>query len=92
MFVTQKAVDVINNLKSYGTDITVYDPWASPAEVRHEYGLNTTKILPNENYDAIVLTVAHNQFLEIDLRGMLSKNAILYDVKGILECKVDGRL
>ena len=87
-----KAVDVINNLKSYGTDITVYDPWASPKEVKHEYNLDTTKKMPNEKYDAVVLTVAHKEFLKMGLRAMLSENGVLYDVKGILKERVDARL
>ena len=87
-----KAVDVINNLKSYGTDISIYDPWASPNEVAHEYQLRTTKELPNEKFDSIVLTVAHKEFLELGLRTMLTENGVLYDVKGILKCKVEGRL
>ena len=53
-----KAVDVISNLKSYGTEITVFDPWASPSEVKHEYGMETTKEIPNDKYDAVVLAVA----------------------------------
>ena len=84
-----KAVDVINNLKSYGTDVSIYDPWASPS---HEYQLQTTKELPNEKFDSIVLTVAHKEFLELGLRTMLTENGVLYDVKGILKCKVEGRL
>ena len=79
-----KAVDVINNLKSYGAEITTYDPWASPDEVAHEYGLVTTKMLPNEKFDAIVLTVAHREFLSLDLKSMLKPEGVLYDVKGIL--------
>ena len=87
-----KAVDVINNLKSYGADVTVYDPWASPEEVNHEYNMDTTKAMPNEKYDAIVLTVAHKEFLKMGLRAMLSENGVLYDVKGILKERVDARL
>jgi len=90
-----KAVDVISNLQSYGTNVTIYDPWASPEEVKDEYGLNTTKELPNSNqkFGAIVLTVAHNEFLGLDYRDFLSDDGILYDVKGILDQKiVDGRL
>jgi UDP-N-acetyl-D-galactosamine dehydrogenase len=87
-----KAVDVINNLKSYGAETTVYDPWASPAEVMHEYKLQTTKILPAEKFNAIVLAVSHKEFLSIDLRAMLADEGILYDVKGILTCPVEGRL
>tara|TARA_R110002049_G_scaffold246502_1_gene420594 strand:- start:1537 stop:2820 length:1284 start_codon:yes stop_codon:yes gene_type:complete len=87
-----KAVDVINNLKSYGALITTYDPWASPDEVQHEYGLGTTKTSPNEKFDAIVLTVAHKEFLDLDLRSMLKPQGVLYDVKGILRDKANARL
>ncbi|MFD0836284.1 nucleotide sugar dehydrogenase [Mariniflexile aquimaris] len=87
-----KAVDVINQLKSYGTEITVYDPWANPEEVDHEYGLKTTKNPPKGIFDAIVLTVSHNEFLNMDLRSLLSPNGILYDVKGVLKGNVNGRL
>ena len=87
-----KAVDVINNLKSYGTEITVFDPWASPSEVKHEYGLDTTKEIPKDKYNVIVLTVAHKEFLQMNLRNLLHKNGVLYDVKGILEEPVDARL
>tara|TARA_R110000868_G_scaffold193350_1_gene438174 strand:- start:321 stop:1601 length:1281 start_codon:yes stop_codon:yes gene_type:complete len=87
-----KAVDVVNNLISYGTNVTIYDPWASIEEVTHEYGLATTKNIPKENFDAIVLTVAHKEFLDIDLRALLTENGVLYDVKGILKCKTEGRL
>jgi UDP-N-acetyl-D-galactosamine dehydrogenase len=87
-----KAVDVINNLKSYGTDITIFDPWASPDEVKQQYGLETINKISNETYDALVLTVAHKEFLQMKLRDMLSENGVLYDVKGILKERVDARL
>ena len=87
-----KAVDVINNLKSYGSEITIYDPWASPKEVIDEYGLTTTQELKPDKYDSIVLTVAHKEFLELPLRNMLSENGVIYDVKGILKGKADARL
>ncbi|WP_108868355.1 nucleotide sugar dehydrogenase [Aquimarina aquimarini] len=87
-----KAVDVINQLTDFGTEVTVYDPWANPSEVKHEYDLKTIVDLPNKKYDAIVLTVAHKEFLDIDLKTMLTPNGILYDVKGILEGDVNGRL
>ncbi|AUS06237.1 nucleotide sugar dehydrogenase [Pseudotamlana carrageenivorans] len=87
-----RVVDVIKQLKSYGTEITIYDPWANPEEVYHEYQLKTTKELPNQKFDAVVLTVAHNEFLNQDLRSLINTNGVLYDVKGILKDKVDGRL
>ena len=50
-----KIVDVITALKDYGINVSVFDPWASPSEVKHEYGLTTTNSLPNDKFDAIVL-------------------------------------
>ncbi|CAM4229524.1 nucleotide sugar dehydrogenase [Zobellia roscoffensis] len=87
-----KAVDVITNLKSYGADLQIYDPWASKEEVMEEYGFNITNHVPENTFDTIVLAVAHKEFLTIDLRAMLNSNGVLYDVKGILKCKVEGRL
>jgi len=87
-----KAVDVITNLKSYGANIITYDPWASTEEVSREYGLSTTKELPKEKFDAIVLTVAHKEFLHLDLKGMLKPQGVLYDVKGILQNQANARL
>ncbi|MDO5971114.1 nucleotide sugar dehydrogenase [Flavivirga aquimarina] len=87
-----KAVDVINQLKSYGTQVTIYDPWANPKEVKNEYNLFTEKQLPKGKFDAIVLAVAHKEFLQEDLKSLLNSNGVLYDVKGILKDKVNGRL
>src|SRR6056297_204213 len=61
-----RVVDVVEELCEYGTNITIYDPLANPEEVKHEYGLETFRQLPVENYDAVVLTVAHKEFLDLD--------------------------
>ncbi|WP_108804100.1 MULTISPECIES: nucleotide sugar dehydrogenase [unclassified Aquimarina] len=88
-----RAVDVIQNLIDFGTNIDIYDPWASPSEVAHEYGLETITELPDSKFDAVVLTVAHKEYLDIDLKSLLKPNGVLYDVKGILkEEEVHGRL
>jgi UDP-N-acetyl-D-glucosamine/UDP-N-acetyl-D-galactosamine dehydrogenase len=87
-----KIVDVIASLKEYGIAISIYDPWANPAEVQHEYNLNCTKNLPNETFDAIILGVSHKEFVDLDYNNLKKENAILYDVKGILNNKADGRL
>ena len=87
-----RAVDVINQLKAYGTVVEIYDPWANPEEVSHEYGLELIKQLPKDKFDAIVLTVAHNEFLEKDLQTLLNTNGVLYDVKRVVKGYVDGRL
>lgn len=99
-----KAIDVINELKSYGCWVDVCDPWASSEEVKHEYGLELLEISSerspfNESggngiYDAVVLAVAHNQFKNTDLSKLRNgHNAVIYDIKGIWDKdKVDGRL
>jgi UDP-N-acetyl-D-galactosamine dehydrogenase len=87
-----KIVDVIAALADYGISITIYDPWANPAEVAHEYKLQTTTALPNQKFDAVVLGVAHKEFLDLDLASLQKDNSVLYDVKGILGTEVDGKL
>ena len=79
-----KAVDVVNALKSYGTNITIYDPWANGEEVMHEYGMISSKKIPDTKFDAIVLTVAHNNFTNLDFSLLLKDKAVIYDVKNIL--------
>ena len=87
-----KIVDVIAALTDYGIDVSIYDPWANPAEVKHEYNLITTTNLPNEKFDAIVLGVSHKEFLSLNLENLKKENAVVYDVKGILKSGVDGKL
>jgi len=79
-----KVVDVIAVLKEYGVTITVYDPWANIDEVKQKYDLVSVKELPNEKFDAIVLTVSHNDFKHIDFASLKKENSIIYDVKNIL--------
>ncbi|MDY0933057.1 nucleotide sugar dehydrogenase [Chryseobacterium sp. CFBP8996] len=87
-----KAVDVIRALEDYSLNVTTFDPWANPEEVQHEYGLDCqTKLSENEKYEVIILTVAHKEFLDINLSDYLKEGGVIYDVKGILkEC--DSRL
>src|SRR5690606_6839863 len=87
-----KVVDVIKHLQDYSIQVDLHDPWANPAEVEHEYSLISSKTLIEKKYDAVVLTVSHKQFLEIDLNKLLVENGVLYDVKGVLNGKVTGRL
>ena len=87
-----KAVDVIKNLKEYGTEITLYDPWASKEEVNNEFDLDMCTTMPNDLFDVVVLTVAHKEYLSLNLRSSLNPNGIIYDVKGVLKEPIDGRL
>ncbi|HET8887029.1 MAG TPA: nucleotide sugar dehydrogenase [Salinimicrobium sp.] len=87
-----KVVDVVRHLQDYQTEISIYDPLANPEEVKHEYNLDTVQTLPNEKFDAIVLAVAHTEFLSIDLSALKSDNAVVYDVKGVLGDNCDRKL
>ena len=87
-----KIVDVINCLKEYGVTITVFDPWANAAEVKHEYGFEITNEQPAITFDAIVLGVAHKEFSAVDFLKLRNENSVLYDVKGILGLDADGKL
>lgn len=89
-----KAIDIYHELCDYGIEVDVYDPWAEPAEVMHEYGLKILHDYPEGNgYGAIILAVSHNEFKNIDIAAHKRKGTVIYDVKGILDpALVDGRL
>ena len=87
-----RAIDIYKELSNYEIDTDVYDPWADAAEVKLEYGIDIVDA-PKGTYDAIVLAVAHKEFLDMDLVGLKKKGGILFDVKSILPKElVDGRL
>ncbi len=89
-----KIVDIYHTLSDYTSNITIFDPWANAARVKAEYGISIVRNLPEgEVYDAVILGVAHKQFLDIDVKSLLKENGVIYDVKGILPRSiVDGRL
>lgn len=88
-----KVIDIYNTLREYNVNITIYDPWANPAIVEHEYGIKVTNQLPMKKYDTAILAVAHKEFTELDILSMLNDNHIIYDVKGFLDKQiVNGRL
>lgn len=88
-----KIVDIVNTLKEYNLNLTIYDPWANPAVAKHEYGIDITNQLPSDKYDAVIIGVAHNEFKELDIKSFKKEKSIIYDVKWILSNdKTDGRL
>jgi len=87
-----KVVDVIKNLKEYGTNVTIFDPLANPAEVMHEYGLETSNTMPSGKFDAVVLAVSHKEFLALDLDKFKNGSTVVYDVKGVLGDRCDKKL
>ena len=91
-----KVVDIYHTLLEYTPNITIYDPWANSDHVLHEYGIPVHAQLSTLNsplYDAVILAVAHKEFLELDVRNLVREGGVVYDVKGILPRDiVDGRL
>jgi UDP-N-acetyl-D-galactosamine dehydrogenase len=90
-----RVIDVINSFKRQGVEVDVYDPFANTSEVDHEYSLELVSDESSfrDKYHAIVLAVAHNEFLHYNWRTKLGDSGILYDVKGVLaKDQVDGRL
>lgn len=92
-----KVVDIVSALKEYHSNVDIYDPWASPAEAQHEYGLECLNELPPDStYDAVIVAVAHKQFIELGpdkIRALLQPGGVIFDVKGVLPvAAVDGRL
>src|SRR5690554_7651965 len=86
-----KIVDVVRALEEYSIKVTIYDPWANPDEVAHEYQLKTVQTQPEDKFEAVVLAVAHKEFLCADFNSLKAENAVVYDVKGVL-AESEGRL
>jgi UDP-N-acetyl-D-galactosamine dehydrogenase len=82
-----RVVDIINQLKDYNCDVDVYDPWITVKEVENEYDIKLIKQLNAGSYDAIVLAVAHREFMNMGaarIRALGKPSSILYDLKYIL--------
>lgn len=90
-----RVIDIYMELKEYGMQVDVYDPWANPKEVKHEYGMDILTenpfLLSHSHsdtslpaYGTIILAVAHEQFKSFDLAGFKENGSVIFDVKGIL--------
>ena len=87
-----RVVDIYKELVDFGMDVDVYDPWANPAEVKHEHGIDLVSKLAS-SYQAIVLTVAHNEFLNLPFAALKAENGVIFDIKSILSKDLaDARL
>ncbi len=91
-----RVVDVIKSLHEFNVQVDVHDPWADPTEAMHEYNLQLTSNPREGTYDAVIIAVAHKEYVEMgvnSLRALTKSNGILYDIKHVLrEFEVDGRL
>jgi len=92
-----RVVDIVDELQDFGCNVDIYDPWADQKEVKREYGIETMEAnvdIYAKTYDAIVLAVSHDQFLELDFKKLTNGNkSVIFDIKGVLPKElVDGRL
>jgi UDP-N-acetyl-D-galactosamine dehydrogenase len=88
-----KVFDIVQSLREYNLNITIYDPWANAAAAKREYGIDIEGKIDNQQFDAAVLAVAHDEFKTLDIEKFLKKNHIIFDVKCVLPKEmVDGRL
>ncbi len=89
-----RVVDIYHELVQFGLSVDIYDPWADAAEVKREYGLDIIGEVDNTIvYDAIVVAVAHNEFLTFDYEKVKRNNGVIFDTKACLDrAIIDGRL
>jgi UDP-N-acetyl-D-galactosamine dehydrogenase len=89
-----RVVDIYHELEQFGLNVDVYDPWADAAEVKHEYGIDIlNKLQDNTIYDAIVVAVAHDEFIKFDYHKIKRNNGVIFDTKACLDRSlIDGRL
>lgn len=90
-----RVIDIIKELEAYHVNVDVYDPWASKEEVKHEYGFDLITDFNDlsSDYDAVILAVSHNEFLELDISKLKSQSGVVFDVKSLLPIDtVDARL
>ncbi len=87
-----RVIDIYNELVNFDIKVDLYDPWVDSKEVKHEYGIDVVVDLPVGPFAAVILAVAHKEFLSLDIRSF-APNGIVYDVKGILPKEIiDSRL
>jgi len=81
-----RVIDIVNEFKSYNSNVDVYDPWVIPQAAKEEYDIELIPELKNKHYDAILLAVAHNEFIELGtkLREYGKQTHILFDIKNVL--------
>ena len=92
-FIHKGNIDIYRALKEYNANVTIYDPWANPATVKHEYGIEVVNELPKEKFDACIAAVAHKAFEGMNVLALLNEKHVIFDVKCTLDRGIiDARL
>ncbi len=84
-----KVIDIVNALKEYNVNLTIYDPWANPEIAKHEYSTTILDKIPNKKFEAAILAVGHKCFRDIEIINIMKTDSVIFDVKGFLPYKVD---
>jgi len=88
-----KVVDIHKELLSYNASVDIYDPWANKATVKEVYGINLIQELDLSLYQAIILSVAHTEFEQIDFNNLKKKDLVIFDTKAVIDlANTDARL
>jgi len=89
-----KVVDIYSELREFSLNVDIYDPWASPQEVKHEYGIDIiSKLDDSKKYHAVLLAVSHDEFKVIDFEKYYNSGSVIFDAKAVIDRRwVDGRL
>lgn len=88
-----KVIDIVRALSQYELDITIYDPWADHDVALREYGIDVHNEMPDTQFNAVIIAVAHNEFKKIEMKPLKAEESVIYDVKWILDPKeINGRL
>jgi UDP-N-acetyl-D-galactosamine dehydrogenase len=92
-----RVIELVQELRAFGTEVDIYDPHADINEAQHEYNVSLLVALPETcSYDALVVAVAHDEFKQIGIDGirrLANRQAVIYDIKGMFgHDEVDGRL
>ena len=82
-----RVIDIVRELQNYSAHVDIYDPWVDSAEADHEYGVTTLQDVPSKQYDAVIIAVAHQQFVDMGsegIRRLLKPQSVLFDIKDVL--------
>lgn len=88
-----KVIDIVKELATYNVRVAIYDPWVNSDESEKEYGIRLIESLPENFYDSVICAVAHNEFADLNVRGLCKSNHVVYDLKYLFKSDdVDLRL
>jgi UDP-N-acetyl-D-galactosamine dehydrogenase len=88
-----RVIDIYKELTQFGLDLDIYDPWANQEEVYKEYGIKLEQELKFKSYKAVIVAVAHNEFLNINYQAYKDQGAVIFDIKSFIDRKfADARL